>query len=111
MKGTEKQIAFAAALVAEFVGAEERDIAAQQKMVDAYKARMASGDARDYSAKCVARERLIEEKAAQIKFVKSLDDAAVEFVCARRGQLLRCEEQFELRLRRFHAAVVKVPEG
>lgn len=76
MKGTEKQIAFAADLVSEFVGAAERDIEAQQKMVNGYKARMAAGDSRDYSEKCAARERVIAEKTAQVEFVKSLDDAA-----------------------------------
>ena len=46
----------------------------------------------------------------EIVVLKGLDDAAVELVRARDGELLRRKEQLELRLRRLHAAVVQIPE-
>ena len=75
MKGTEKQIAYAQSLLEQFKAPLLADIQTQEKMIAAYRDRMASGDPRDYSAQIEKRQQLVNEIKARIEIAEAITDA------------------------------------
>lgn len=75
MKGTEKQIAYAQNLLEQFKAPLLADIQTQEKMIAAYRDRMASGDPRDYSAQIEKRQQRVNEIKARIEIAEVITDA------------------------------------
>jgi len=75
MKGTEKQIAYAQSLLEQFKAPLLADIQTQEKMIAAYRDRMASGDPRDYSAQIEKRQQRVNEIKARIEMAEAITDA------------------------------------
>jgi hypothetical protein len=71
MKGTEKQIAYAESLLAEFVEPREQFIESQRKMIEQYIER----DADRYAEKIAARQKAIDKAQRQIDLARSVEDA------------------------------------
>lgn len=71
MKGTEKQIAYAESLLAEYVGERERLIESQNTFIAAYIER----DAEKYAEKIAARQKKIDKAQKQIDLARSVEDA------------------------------------
>ena len=75
MKGTEKQIAYAQNLLEQFKAPLLADIQTQEKMIAAYRDRMASGDPRDYSAQIEKRQQRIDHNNTLIERAEAITDA------------------------------------
>lgn len=75
MTGTEKQIAYAQSLLEQFKAHLLADIQTQEKMIAAYRDRMASGGPRDYSAQIEKRQQLVNEIKARIEIAEAITDA------------------------------------
>lgn len=75
MKGTEKQVAYAQNLLEQFKAPLLADIQTQEKMIAAYRGRMASGDPRDYSAQIEKRQQRVNEIKARIEIAEAITDA------------------------------------
>lgn len=84
MRGTEKQIAYATDLKAQFIEPRMAEIERQNKFIAEYRARMEADSSRDYSDKIIMRQNKIEKAARQIEAINSIEDAG-ELISAIKG--------------------------
>lgn len=75
MKGTEKQIAYAEALKAQFIAPRAEEMESHKRIISQYEERMAADPSRDYSEKIARRSAKIARLNAQIEAVNAIEDA------------------------------------